>query len=98
MMSLLVSRGVLVRLLPSTDGEPLADGIHESYHVAQSIRGRIHHHVEVDVLVAVDEDVAKPGHVPEPGGQLAGYPAAGGQTIEQLAVRRRLAEPLVGDA
>jgi len=59
--------------------------------------GGIHHHVEIDVLVAVDEDVTKPSHVAELGGQIVGDPAAHDQTIEQLAVRCRLAEPLVGD-
>ena len=53
--------------------------------------------VDLNLVVAVDEDVPKARHFREPGGQLFGDGARPGEEAKKRPVCFRLPEPLVGD-
>ena len=52
---------------------------------------------QVHVCVAMHEDVPEPGHVRDAIGEVPREPACPRQTVEQVAVRRRLAQALFRD-
>lgn len=55
------------------------------------------HDLEVDLVVAVDQDVPEAAHRAQPADELGRQPSRPLQEVEQLPLRARLAETLVGD-
>jgi hypothetical protein len=71
--------------------EPKANGGDERFQIAEVVCQDVPHDREIDVVVAVDQDVPKTGHVAERVGELRRDPAVSLQTLEELHGRHIVA-------
>ena len=75
---------------------PLPHGGDQRFEIPEVVADDVFDPVQVHLRVAVDEEVAESGHVPELLGEAGVDPAVALQELEQLFVGGRLTETVVG--
>lgn len=77
--------------------EAIADGGHKCVEIAEAIGKHVLDDREMDVGVAVHQDVAESGHIGDAVGEIAFDPATASEMVKKVPVRRGLTKAFVRD-